>query len=82
MSDIRALLTSPALRGGVDVEARIVVRRFRLTPREIDAACSRERVSMDYRSVCELVVNGSVVAAGELVEQDGGLVFQIEGGDR
>ena len=79
MNETRRLLEMPALKRGIKAESRLVLRRLELTPRQIDTAIASGRAHTGGSAVCELVVNGSIVAIGTLVERDGAVFFETGG---
>ena len=76
MSDVQKLINSPTLSNGVAVTARIVLRRFELTPRDVENGCCRGAIKPGGKTACDLVANGSVVASGTITERDGTYFFE------
>ncbi len=78
MDDLQKILKAPIFANDVGVRAKIVVRRTEMTPHDVDMGCRRGMLNPGGRSVCELVVNGSVIATGTITEHDGMHFFEKE----
>ena len=57
------------------VPLRVVFRRERMTPRQLDAALVRGELQAGAGAVCDLVSGDTVIATGELVEREGRYQF-------
>ncbi len=70
------LKTSSAARR-IGVDARIVIRRFSSTPKQVAAVLEDGTVEIDGPPICELTAGEIVLARGEIRELDGVLSFVV-----
>lgn len=75
MTEIQKLLEAPIFTNNLSVNAKIVVRRTRMSAREVDYCCQRGICKLGGEETCDLVVNGSVIATGTITERDGKYFF-------
>ena len=68
---IHDVLSGSAIARRARVPLRVVFRRERMSPRELDASLAHGELQAGAGTVCDLVSGETVIATGELVERDG-----------
>lgn len=68
-------LNESSIARRVRAPARVVLRRFTSTGRELDAGLNGGSIEVECEPACDLVVGGRIVARGKLVEENGRQMF-------
>ena len=78
-STVEAFLLESPIARRVPADARVVIRRFEASSRDVEAAIEANRVETEAKPVCELVVGGKTLAHGEIMTDGGKSRFQVTG---
>jgi hypothetical protein len=76
-NQLERFLTDSALARRARVDARVVVRRFDASQRELETAVDAGTLSLEAEPVFELVVGEQLVARGEIVTDQGATRFRV-----
>lgn len=76
--EIRRFFERDRLAATLEVDARVVAARIRLSAGELAASRDQGHVTADPTEPMELVAGGVVVATGRIVEEDDASYFEIE----
>lgn len=71
------LSTSPIAKRA-QVAARVVFRRTKMSPRELQEGFAAGTMDLGGDPICELVAGGQIIASGEIVEKDGAYYFKAK----
>ena len=77
-NEIEQFLSKSAIAKKAHVAARVVFRRDRMTPRELQEAFIAGAVELAGESGCELIAGDQVIARGEVIEKDGNYYFKAK----
>ena len=77
MEQLEQFLTNSPIAQRVAVDARIVVRRFDASPRELKRAMNEGSLSVEAKPLYELIVGETLVARGKIITESGASRFLV-----
>ncbi|MFP4551825.1 MAG: hypothetical protein ACLFNT_13550 [Spirochaetales bacterium] len=77
MEQLEQFLTNSPIAQRVAVDARIVMRRFQASPRELERAMNEDLLSIEGKPLYELIVGETLVARGEIITESGASRFRV-----
>jgi hypothetical protein len=78
-STVEVFLSESPIALRIPADARIVIRRFEASSRDVEAAVETGRVEIEAKPMCDLVVGGETLAHGEITTDGGASRFRVTG---